>query len=648
MRQFVIGTAGHIDHGKSALVKALTGMDPDRLEEEKRRGMTIDLGFAYLDLPSGRRVGIVDVPGHERLIRTMLAGATGIDLVLLVVASDEGVMPQTREHLDILRFLHPSCGVVVLTKIDLVEDHAWLALVQEEVAQLVEGTFLQGMPVIPVSAKTGEGLDVLIRTIDKLLDEIPLHPQEGPVRLPVDRSFVMPGFGTVVTGTLWSGRIRPGDVLELLPSGKEVRVRGIQSYGQWVEEGIAGTRVALNLAGISREEVQRGDVLVTPQAFTPATLLDVRVELLPQAPPVAHMTRLRFYLGTAEAFGRLALLDREVLGPGESAVGQVRLETPVVAARGDPFVLRRYSPLQTIGGGKVISSALAKRRRGDSCALAEILALERMGEDELAERFTWEAGYRGITMEELSQRLGLALPTVYELIQKMSSAGSAILLGSRIFHSKVLEDLKEAILSALASYHSEAAWRVGMPREELKKRVFRGGDDRLFSHALEDLQREDPLGGLSGEPSQGKVALKGSLVRLEGHRPVRTEVEERCLQHLLRIYAEGRFTPPSKEEAFALLPEDRAVLERMYQAALDEGLLVEVRPGMAFSHQALEEMKIIVLRHIQEHGGITVGNLRDLLATSRRYALAVLEHFDALGLTRRVGDRRIAAHRWLE
>ena len=646
MRQFVIGTAGHIDHGKSALVKALTGIDPDRLEEEKRRGMTIDLGFAYLDLPSGRRVGIVDVPGHERLIRTMLAGAAGIDLVLLVVASDEGVMPQTREHLDILRFLRPECGVVVLTKIDLVEDPEWLSLLHEEVSQLVEGTFLEGMPVVPVSARTGEGLPELVRIIDALLDEIPPHPQEGLVRLPVDRSFVMPGFGTVVTGTLWSGRIRPGDLLELLPAGKEVRVRGIQSYGQWVDEGLPGTRVALNLVGVSREEVHRGDVLVTPGGFKPATLLDVRVELLPHAPPVAHMTRLRFYLGTAEAFGRLALLDREVLRPGESTVGQLRLETPVVAARGDPFVLRRYSPLQTIGGGRVISPASVRRKRGDAHAVGEVLALERMRVEDLVEKHVLEAGYAGITAETLSHHLGLVLPKIQELVQAMSQSGTAFLLGNKIFHARSLENLKEAILATVAHYHRESPWRLGIPREELKARVFQSGDDRLFSLAMEQLQHGDPLGGhLHGVPSQGRIVAAGSLVHLEGHRPARTEAEERCLRDLHRIYIEGRFNPPSKEEGLSRLAQDRTMAEHMFQAALDEGTLVEVKPGMVFSSEALAEVQTIVLRYIQEHGGITVGTLRDLLGTSRKYALAVLEYFDEVGLTKRIGDRRIAVRR---
>src|SRR2546426_579146 len=344
---FVVGTAGHIDHGKSALVKALTGIDPDRLEEEKRRGMTIDLGFAHFDLPSGRRAGIVDVPGHERLIKNMLAGATGIDLVLLVIAADEGVMPQTREHLDILRFLPVRTGIVVLNKIDLVEDPSWLALVKDDVKALVAGTFLQGAPVVELSAKTGQGIPELAKVMDQMLDRLPALQMDAPARLPVDRAFTMAGFGTIVTGTLWSGRIAVGDTLELLPQGKQVRARGVQSHGQTVPAGIAGSRVAGNLAGIEKNEIERGNGMVAPGGFKPTNLMDVRIRLLADAPVLPHLTRIRLYLGSDEAIGRLSLLDRPRLDAGGSAVAQVRLETSIVAATGDPFVIRRFSPLIT-------------------------------------------------------------------------------------------------------------------------------------------------------------------------------------------------------------------------------------------------------------------------------------------------------------
>src|SRR2546428_426867 len=367
---FVVGTAGHIDHGKSALVKALTGIDPDRLGEEKRRGMTIDLGFAHFDLPSGRRAGIVDVPGHERLIKNMLAGATGIDLVLLVIAADEGVMPQTREHLDIVRFLPWPAGIVLLNKIDLVEDPSWLALVKDDVKALVAGTFLQGAPVVELSAKAGRGIPELAKVMDQMLDQIPARQVDAPVRLPVDRAFTMAGFGTIVTGTLWSGRIAVGDTLEILPQGKQVRVRGVQSHSESVAAGIAGSRVAANLAGIEKNEITRGNVVCAPGVFRPTNLMDVRIRLLAGAPVLPHLARIRLYLGSDEAIGRLSLLDRPRLEAGESAVAQVRLEMSIVAATGDPFVIRRYSPMITLGGGEVINAHPPRRRRGAASATA--------------------------------------------------------------------------------------------------------------------------------------------------------------------------------------------------------------------------------------------------------------------------------------
>ena len=364
MRHYVIGTAGHIDHGKSALVKALTGTDPDRLEEEQRRGMTIDLGFAHFDLPGGRRVGIVDVPGHERLIRNMLAGATGIDLVLFVVAADEGVMPQTREHLDILRFLPVRAGLIVLNKIDLAPDPAWVMLVRDDLAALTAGTFLHDAPIVEVSAKTGQGVDVLTGAIDRALTHMPGRTADAPARLPIDRAFTMAGFGTVVTGTLWSGRIATGESVELLPQGRVLRVRGVQSHGAPRDQAEAGSRVAVNLAGVEKDEVERGNALTTPGVFVPTTRLDIRVQLLPQVPPLSHRARIRVYLGSAEVLGRLALLDRQVLEPGQETVAQLRLERPLVADAGDAFVLRRYSPMLTIGGGSVLDAHPPLRGRG--------------------------------------------------------------------------------------------------------------------------------------------------------------------------------------------------------------------------------------------------------------------------------------------
>jgi len=627
LRYAVVGTAGHIDHGKSALVMALTGIDPDRLEEEKRRGMTIDLGFAHLDLPSGLRVGLVDVPGHERLIKNMLAGAAGVDLVLLVIAADEGIMPQTREHLDILRFLRVRRGIVVLSKVDLVSDPEWLALVRDDVAALGAGTFLEGAPVLPVSARTGAGIPDLVTAMDRALRETPSRDAGAPARLPVDRSFTMAGFGTVVTGTLWTGRIRTGDLLELLPPRREVRVRQIQSHGLVVDEAHAGQRVALNLAAVAKDEVVRGYVLASPGSLRPSQVLDVRLRLLADAPPLPHHARIRLYVGADEVIGRVRLLDRDRLEPGQTAVGQLRLERATVVARGDPFVLRRYSPMATIGGGEVITAAASIRRRG--AATVEALdARAASGFDAQVLGALREADTRGTTVEALVQELGATRERAASQAASHVEAGQAIQIHGRVFAREVAERIRGDVLRILAGYHGTAPWRSGMPRDDLKRRVFAAGDDRLYSHVLDGLAAD------------GQVGVRGQFVRAAGFAPVRTPEEEAAARAIEETYRRGRYAPPGREEVLAHAP-GRAAAERMFQALLDEGVLVDVGSDVIFHHDVLAEIEARVVAHIAEHGEITVAALRDQLGSSRKFTLTVLEYFDARHLTRRVGDKRV-------
>ena len=631
MRHFVVGTAGHIDHGKSALVKALTGIDPDRLEEEKRRGMTIDLGFAHFDLPSGRRVGIVDVPGHERLIKNMLAGATGIDMVLLVVAADEGVMPQTREHLDILRYLPVRQGITVLNKIDLVEDPSWLALVKEDISAMVAGTFLERAPVVGVSAKTGQGIPKLVAAMDRLLDAVAPHPVDAPARLPIDRAFIMSGFGTVVTGTLWSGRIAPGDVLELLPQRLEVRVRGVQSHGQPVEAGIAGSRVAVNLVGVEKEQVERGNVLATPGVFAPTALLDVRLHLLPGAQGVSHLARIRFYVGSDEAIGRVSLLDRPRLDPGNSAVGQIRLERPIVAARGDPFVIRRYSPMLTIGVGDVVDPHPPRRRR-DTSSVAAILQAAVAGPDERVEQLLREVGRDGISAEELARKIGVGGTQEDEVVARLTMAERLLSIRGRLFHARIADDLATAVEREVHAYHAAKPWRLGIARDELKTKVFGSGDNRLYAHVIEQLV------------NTGTIEETGEFVRRPGFAPAVSPEEARVRAQIVKALLEGRFAPPSREE-MAKSANDSAAFDRMFQTLLDEGAVVEVAPGIYFHRDVLEEIRSIVASEVERHGSITVAALRDRLQTSRKFALTVLEYFDTIRVTRRVGDARVLAAR---
>ncbi|MDQ7819555.1 MAG: selenocysteine-specific translation elongation factor [Armatimonadota bacterium] len=630
-RLYVAGTAGHIDHGKSALVRALTGTDPDRLEEEKRRGMTIDLGFAHLDLPSGRRVGIVDVPGHERLIRTMVAGATGIDVVLLVVAADEGVMPQTREHLDILRFLPVRRGVVVLTKVDLVSDPAWLQLVADDVRALVRGTFLEGAPVVSVSSRTGQGIADLIRTLDVLLDEVPERPADAPARLPIDRAFVMPGFGTVVTGTLWSGRIVPGDVLELLPAGLPVRVRGVQSHGVPVPAGVAGSRVAVNLSGVEADQVERGHVLASVGVFRPTTLVDARVRLLPAASPLPHMARIRMYVGADEAIGRLRLLDRPHLEPGQEAVAQIQLESPVVVADGDPFVLRRYSPLATLGGGEILGAHPPRRRRG-AASVAAIEQAASAGLDGKVEAAVAASGPAGTTPEDLARALTASRSQVEEATASLQAAGSLLMIRGRLFHREAVRSTSDRILQALEAFHRAHPWRAGMPKDELKTVAFPSGDDRLYAHVLADLATSE------------QVQEIGGLVRRAEFRPAVSAEEAAVRGRIEAALLRERFAPPGRDE-LAREVGGGSVFERMLQALRDEGVVVEVAPGMHFHRQALEEIRAIVADEVSKSGSVTVASLRDRLQTSRKYALAVLEYFDTIRVTRRLGDARVLLDR---
>ena len=623
----VIGTAGHIDHGKSALVRALTGVDPDRLEEEKRRGMTIDLGFAHFDLPSGRRVGLVDVPGHERLIKNMLAGAAGVDLVLLVVAADEGVMPQTREHLDILRFLRVRRGIVVVNKMDLAPDPEWIALVREDIVALTAGTFLEGAPIILVSARTGSGIPDLVAAIDGALHEIAPRDADAPARLPVDRSFTMAGFGTVVTGTLWTGRIRAGDLLDLLPPGREVRVRQVQSHGEVIEEARAGQRVALNLAGVAKDEVVRGNVLASPGSIPASRVVDVRLSLLPGSPPLAHHSRVRLYVGADEVIGRLRLLDRDRLAPGQTAVAQLRLERPTVAARGDPFVLRRYSPMVTIGGGEVITAAAPLRRRGAE-AVQTVTDRERSGLDAQVLAALIAAGTAGTTTDVLARQVGAAPDRVAAQVKVLVNAQQAIHIRGRLFARRAADRIREDVLRALAAYHAATPWRVGMPRDDLKSRVFTSGDDRLYGLVVDALA------------AGGEIAAQGEFVRAAGFTPARTAEESAAARTLDVAYREARFTPPAPTEALAAVP-DRAVAERMLQALLDEGVLVAVSADIVFHRDALAEIESRVVSHIAQHGEITVASLRDQLGSSRKFTLTVLEYFDTRRLTRRTGDKRV-------
>jgi selenocysteine-specific elongation factor len=628
---FVVGTAGHIDHGKSALVKTLTGIDPDRLEEEQRRGMTIDLGFAHFDLPSGRRVGIVDVPGHERFVKNMLSGATGIDLVLLVIAADEGIMPQTREHVDILRFLSVQQGIIVLNKVDLVTDPAWLGLVKDDVRTLVARTPFETAPIVEVSAKTGWGIPILVETLDRMLTDVLARDTSAPTRLPIDRAFVIAGFGLIVTGTLWSGRITPGDTLEVLPQGRKVRVRGVQSHGHAVSEGVAGSRVAVNLVGIEKDEIARGDVLCSPGSFRPSDLIDARVRLLDSAPPVPHRARIRVHLGSDEALGRLMLLDRIRLDPGSETTVQIRLDESVVAAARDVFVIRRYSPMTTIGGGEVVDAHPPTRRRS-AASVAAIEQISTAGIPQRIDAAVQGAGRRGATVEDLAEDLSVGRAQVEASLAGLVQNNRLAEVRGRLYHRDVADELAAAILREVDSYHASTPWRLGVPREELKAKAFGTGDDRFYSHLLSELITTGQIEGI------------GDFVRRPGYLPPMDAEGTEMRNRIVRILQEGRFAPPGVGE-IAKKVGNGGAFERVFRSLQDEGVAVEVGSGIFFHRDVLDEIKRTVVAEIKKHGNISVATLRDSLGTSRKYALTVLEYFDSVKLTRRIGDARVLAAR---
>jgi selenocysteine-specific elongation factor len=625
LQVFTIGTAGHVDHGKSTLIHALTGIDPDRLREEKERGMTIDLGFAWLTLPGGREISIVDVPGHERFIKNMLAGVGGIDAALLVVAADEGIMPQTREHLAILDLLGIARGLVALTKIDLV-DEEWLALVREEIEETLRGTTLEGAPVVPLSALRGEGLDLLRDTLEAVLVDASPRRDLGRPRLPVDRVFTLGGFGTVVTGTLLDGALRLGQDLVVLPRGLPTRARGLQSHRAKIDLALPGRRVAVNLGGLATEDVQRGDVVTIPGAMRPTAALDVRLRLLRDAPrPLANATAVGFHSGTAEAVGKVTLLDRDALAPGEETWAQIRLRAPVAVAKNDLFIVRQLSPGITLGGGQIVDPAPGRRhRRRQPSVLAALETLARGTPEEIVlQTLELQGPADPATVVRAS---GLDGEAARAALEALLAGGQAVRLGNAVLSLTGWRRLQTRAGELLGAYHRQYPLRPGMPREELKSRLQL--PTRLYGDALARLVQE------------GTVADTGTAVHLPEHAVRLTPAQEAVAGRLLELLRAAPLAPPT-------LPELRAALgpgaldDELLGALVALGEVVRVGDDLVFTAGAYREMVDAVVAYLQERGKITVAEVRDRFGTSRRYALPLLEHLDRERITRRQGDDRV-------
>ncbi len=624
----VIGTAGHVDHGKSTLVAALTGTHPDRLKEEQEREMTLDLGFAWLTLPNGEPVGIVDVPGHRDFIENMLAGVGGIDAALFVVAADEGVMPQTREHLAILDLLQIQSGVIALTKTDLVPDAEWLELVQTDVRQAVQGTVLAEAPILPVSARTRQGLPGLVDALQACLAERPPRPDLGRARLPVDRVFTIAGFGTVVTGTLVDGQLKLGEEIELLPSGLRGRIRGLQSHKRKEQVAVPGSRTAVNISGLDVDQVRRGEVLAHPGVYHATRLLDVHFKHLPDAAgPLRHSSEVKFFTGSAEVVARVRLLGAEELAPGQEGWLQLDLRQPVVALRGDRYILRRPSPSETLGGGAVVDPQPKRHRRFDPAVLAALESLRQGTPAEvLAQAFE---ALGAVPLKEAANRSRLSMEQLAVALPELLANRQLVLLepGDPSPPADLLAALApfwqretQRARGEVELYHRANPLRKGMPREELKSRLRLA--PRLFNAALKNWL------------ASGLLEENGPLLNLPGHAIRFTAAQQAAVDRLLARFAAARYATPSVKECQA------EAGEAVYQALLDLGMLVQVSPEVVFRREDYAEMLRQVRAHFAGELTLTAAQLRDRFNTSRKYALAFLEHLDALGLTLREGDFR--------
>ena len=632
MKHLILGTAGHIDHGKTSLVKALTGIDCDRLKEEKARGITIELGFAHLELPGDIRFGIVDVPGHERFVRTMVAGVGGMDIVMLVIAADEGVMPQTREHLDICQLLGVKNGVVAITKADLV-DGEWLELLQEELREYLAGSFLESAPLIAVSSKTGAGLDLLRKELAKIAATCSTKKREGAFRLPVDRVFTVTGFGTVVTGTLLAGTIKVGDEVAILPATLAGRVRGIQAHGGKVDSGEAGERLAVNIQGIEHSDITRGDTVVPRDIFSTTQCVDIRLRLLPSAAKeVKHRARLRFHTATSEVGAELILLDRDCLAPGEETFVQLRLAAPLLLLPGDPFVLRSYSPQATVGGGTVLDPFPPRRRRRSAEAMALLSAIAAGNDSEMILLMAAASLFSGIAYGELLARTGFTPRKLDVLLAPLLSTGELLQMTRepRMFLAKgSFSELQALLLREIRLFQEQNPLKDGIGREELKSRLPKRSDSRFFQQLIAALEKDGLV-----------TALKESVSLPRESAPARTGTGS-LLDRLADALLQGGQEPPTlKELAAAFALPEKSTLDHLYALTRDKRA-VKIGSDLFYATEPLQQIRARLTEQLQAKGEITPTEFRELTGLSRKFMIPLLEFFDQEKLTIRVGDKRL-------
>ncbi len=625
MKNIIIGTAGHVDHGKTALIKALTGIETDRIKEEKKRGITIELGFAYLDLPDGEKAGIIDVPGHEKFVKNMLAGAGGIDLALLVVAADEGFMPQTREHLGILSLLNISEGIIVVTKKDMV-DEDWLEIVCDEIRQEVQGTFLENAQIIPVSSYTGEGIEQLRQAIFTMIDQkTQIKNLDVPFRIPVDRIFSVEGFGTVITGTLIEGTMKVGDPVTVYPSRIESRIRNLQVHSQDVQEAYAGQRVAVNLAGLKKTDLNKGDVIAVPDSMHTTMMIDIHLTVLKDCDrEIRNATRLHLYHGARDILCKIVLLDRDSVGAGESCYAQLRLEEEIAVKTGDRFVLRFYSPVETIGGGVILDSNPFKHKRNDAAVL-ESLKLKEGGSDrEKISAALRDYSARFETLDFLQIQTGIPKEQFEQQINKLIKDKVAFRVSDNVvIHTDYLNRLKDSAVKLLESYHKENPLREGMKKDEFRNKLIKYEDISVVDKITDSLVNRKVLKYVNN-----CVALADFEVQQDNNQQ---EIENAFLQ--------GGFSPESPDQIAARFPKVKN-FKQVLESLVNTGKLVRVEEKILLHADYYNKALTLAKEHVDQNGQITLAEMRDLMGASRKFAVAVLEYWDKRGITKKVGDAR--------
>ncbi len=637
MREIVLGTAGHVDHGKTSLVKALTGTDTDRLKEEKARGITIELGFAYLDLPCGHRLGIVDVPGHEKFVRNMVAGATGIDILAFVIAADEGIMPQTREHFEICRLLGVKQGLIVITKIDMVEPD-WLGMVEEEVREYFTGSFLEDAPLLKVSSITGEGINGVAAEIDKIVAASDFTEAFGPFRLPVDRIFTIKGFGAVVTGTSISGRISLGDNISIYPGMLDGRIRGIQVHSSDVAEVEAGHRTAINIQGVDRDLISRGDIVASPGSLTPSYIMDAEfIYLSGNTKKLKNRTRVRIHLGTAEIMGRIVLLDDDQIEPGAAVNAQLLFEEPACAWPGDHYVVRSYSPVFTIGGGMILNGRAVKKKRFRSVN-REIFKKYHEGSDEqLILLHLEEAGAPGLNGEELAVKMGLFGKRLKKALDGPISSRKVIVVDSDrqwMVGANVFASLQNGFCETVSKYHQENPLKPGMPLEELRSRATIVADQKLFSFLISDLVKK------------GRLQQDESVVMVPGHEVSLAADSGDLRDRIKGLYKDAGLSVPTIKELITSIDDNPAAnVKEVLEVMVRDQVIKKISEDLYFHSDVLADLKVRLIDRIRKSGELDAQGFKELTGLSRKFSIPLLEYFDREKVTLRVGDKRILRDR---